>query len=308
VADAATSTLSLVGRAQPIVQGPKNGEIAGVAFSADGTRYAYNTSTYGSNGSIVSTSLVVRRPGYRRVYDLDALEKRTNPDGRITYGVDKPSKCVRDAFAKGKDLPPVRYRGIIESHPYAVASVGNSWVVADAAGNDLLKVDHKGRLSALTALPRQPLRLTAAAAKSFGLPKCAIGVTYNFESVPTDVELGPNGMLYVSTLPGGPEGPVPGFENRGKVYKVNPRNRRITLAASGFSGATNVAVAPDGTMYVAEFGAGRIAVVKGRKRTTIALPNVVAVEYHGGRLYATTVAPTDDKGNPTGKGKLVRIG
>jgi hypothetical protein len=38
-----------------------------------------------------------------------------------------------------------------------------------------------------------------------GLPACVVGKTFNFEPVPTDVELGRDGLLSVSSLPGGPE-------------------------------------------------------------------------------------------------------
>jgi hypothetical protein len=132
-------------------------------------------------------------------------------------------------------------------------------------------------------------------------------VTYNFESVPTDVESGPHGMLYVSTLPGGPEDPS--FGARGSVYRVNPRTGHATLVATGFAGATNIAVDPAGQIYVAELFAGRISVISphGTVRPLVDLPNVAAVEYSGGKLYASTMAPTDETGTPTGPGTIVRI-
>ncbi len=41
-----------------------------------------------------------------------------------------------------------------DSHPYAVASLGDgSWAVADAGGNDILKVDSRGHVSVIAVLP-----------------------------------------------------------------------------------------------------------------------------------------------------------
>jgi hypothetical protein len=37
------------------------------------------------------------------------------------------------------------------------------------------------------------------------------------------------------------------------------------------------------------------------------LPGVVSLEWGNGRLYAGTMAPTDDQGKPTGKGSIVSI-
>ena len=95
---------------------------------------------------------------------------------------------------------------------------------------------------------------------ALGLPDCVVGVTYAFESVPTDVEVGRDGSLYVTTLPGGPESPVLGA--RGAVWKVNPWTGHARKVAGGFLGATNLAIGKHGTIYVAELFAGQISVVK----------------------------------------------
>jgi hypothetical protein len=302
VADAATSTVSLVNRMKPVVTGPQPGEIAGVDLDRSGATLAY-TSTDAKTGS---TALTILGKGRPVTADLSGFEKAKNPDRGIHYGVKHPSTCVTNALKAAH--VPVGYRGIIESHPYSVASLGQgSWAVADAAGNDLLKVDRKGHVSLLTVLPSQPLTVTAAMAASLQLPRCVVGVTYAFEPVPTDVEVGPDGKLYVSTLPGGPEGPQLGA--RGSVYKVDPTTGRWQRVATGFLGATNVALDRQGTIYVAELFAGRISTVwHGGAKPFVTLPGVAGVEYADGHLYGSTVAPTDDQGNPTGKGTIVRIG
>jgi len=158
-------------------------------------------------------------------------------------------------------------------------------LVADAAGNDILRVRADGTISTVAVLPPQPTVVTADAADGLGLPDCAIGLTYNFEAVPTDVEVGRDGQLYVSLLPGGPEDPNLGA--RGSVYAVNPQTGATHQIATGFAGATNLALGPDGTIYVAELFADEIAVVQGGSTVdTIPLPQPAAVEYDRGLLYA----------------------
>jgi hypothetical protein len=303
VADGGTSTVSRVRHdsLMPLAHGPQPGDVAGLAFDRSGKTMAYTTTDYSTG----KTTLTIKRQGQEPVVaDLSGFEQANNPDADVVYGIENPSQCVQDAF---KDLGGATSMGGVDSHPYAVTSLGRgSWVVADAGGNDLLKVDASGHVSLLTVLPRQPLVVTAEMAAGLGLPDCVVGVTYNFEPVPTDVELSKLGKLYVSLLPGGPEDPSLGA--RGSVYRVNRYTGHATRIASGFLGATNLAIGPHGTIYVAELFGGRISTVhNGGPREYVKLPSALAVEWGNGHLYASTLAPTDSEGNPTGTGSVVRI-
>jgi hypothetical protein len=303
VADGGTSTVSRVsgGSLVAVAHGPTPGEVAGLAFDRSGRTMAYTTTDYSTG----TTTLTIKRHGKAPVVaDLSGFEQANNPDADVVYGIENPSQCVQDAF---KDLGGATSMGGVDSHPYAVASLGNgSWVVADAGGNDLLKVDARGHVSLLAVMPRQPIVVTAEIAAGVGLPDCVVGVTYNFEPVPTDVEVGGSGQLYVSLLPGGPEDPSLGA--RGSVYRVNRRTGHATQIATGFLGATNLAIGPNGTIYVAELFGGRISTVhNGGAREYVSLPSALAVEWGNGHLYASTLAPTDSEGNPTGTGSVVRI-
>jgi hypothetical protein len=303
VADGGTSAVSKIRRTGLVTKatGPQPGEVAGVAFNDRTGAMAYTTTSYADG----ATTLTIKTGGKTVVADLDAFEARRNPDGRVLYGVRNPSQCVIDALTAVD--APVSYKGLVESHPYSVTAWGDSdWVVADAAGNDLLKVDRMGHVSLVAVLPAQPLKITAEMAAAQGLPDCVVGITYRFEPVPTDVEVGPNGMLYVSTLPGGPEDPSLGA--RGSVYRVNPWTGRSTLVATGFAGATNVAVTPGGAIYVAELFGGKVSVIRnGKTHTFMTLENALAVEWGNGHLYASTLAPFDENGNPSGNGSVVRL-
>jgi hypothetical protein len=296
VADGGTSTVSRVNRdgsLTTVAQGPTPGEVSGVA--KDGRSLAYTSLDYATG----QAALTVKRGNTTITADLTAFEAKRNPDQDVRYGF-KDGTCAGGALG-----PYASYTGEVDSHAYAVTRWHSSWIVADAGGNDLLRVDSRGRVSVLAVLPPQPLKVTAEFAAANGIPDCE-GKTYKFEPVPTDVEVGRDGMLYVSLLPGGPEDPSAGA--RGAVYKVNPWSGQATKVADGFAGATSVTQGKDGTLYVAELFGGKVTAVRHGQRTTVAkLPGVVAVEYGNGHLYAATMAPTDDQGNPTGTGSIVKL-
>ena len=173
---------------------------------------------------------------------------------------------------------------------------------ADAAGNDLLRVSPNGRVSTLAVLPPQPVSITAGLAAGLHLPACVVGATYDAEPVPTDVERGPDGMLYVSTLAGTPA--------RGSVYRVDPVTGAFSRIATGFAGATGLAVAPDGTVYVAELFGGAISrVVAGAPQPVVQVSFPAAVEWSDGKLYATVdvFASFGPQGPVPGNGKVVTV-
>lgn len=276
---------------------------SGVARSTDGRRLAWTT-TVSNPDTFENTEsgLTITGAKKRWVYaDTHAYETARNPDAVNHYGVTDPSQCVVDAFAAAGF--PVDYQGGVDSHAYSVAAWRGSWVVADAGSNTLWRIGNDGSVRTLAVLPPQPVTLTADMVAALGLPACVAGVTYAFEPVPTDVEVGKDGWLYVTTLPGGPESPVLG--PRGSVYKVNPWTGTAHKVATGFLGATNLALGTHGEIYVAELFAGQVSVVrKGTARPYVSLPGVVAVESdRHGDLWAATLGNED----PPAPGTIVRI-
>jgi hypothetical protein len=292
VADGFTSTLNLIGRKKPLAAGPGNGgDVAAVAINPWNSSLGYST----SNADHSATKFIVRSPYRKRVVaDLAGFEKQHNPDGRISYGVRHPSRCASKAL-KGAGIP-VSYRGGVDSHPYAATALHRgTWAVADAGGNDIVRVNRHGHVSTLSVLPRQALHVSADFAKANGLPACVVGITYYFESVPTDVERGPGGWLYATTLPGG-------MGATGSVYRINPYTGHATRIATGFPAATNLAVDPHGHIYVASLADGTISRVVHRHGVVVAtLPNVVAVEWANHHLYASTApAANQAEDSPSG--------
>lgn len=292
--------LNLIGRVT------KNGKLAtiaadqpgasGIAFSKNGKSMAFTTTVTNLETFENSASgLHIWGPRGKRIYaDTHAYETKHNPDKVIRYGVKNPSACVSEALEKAEI--PVSYRGHVDSHAYSVTAVPGGWVVADAGSNTLWRVNSKGKISTLAVLPAQPTKITASMAAALELPECVVGITYRFEAVPTDVELGKDGHLYVTTLPGGPESPVLGA--RGKVYRVNLRTGKTKVVAKGLLGATNLALGTSGKIYVAELFGGRISVVqRGKVKPYVTLPGVVAVETTKSRktLWAATMGDPENK-------------
>jgi len=229
------------------------------------------------------TQLVLVKPnGNTRVLaSLLDFEQATNPDGGQTYGfVGLPANCL----AK---LPPELqpYQGIVESNPYKVATLNPySFAVADAAGNSIVSVVN-GNTSTVAVLPPIPQRITPSNFRELGLPLCTVGRNYQSEPVPTDVEVGPDGYWYVSALPGGPE--LPGY---GSVYRIDPHSGSVELVTRGLSGAVDLAVADDGTIYIAEIFANKISqYADGALSTVVDVSSPGAVEItDDGTIYATT--------------------
>jgi hypothetical protein len=265
------------------------GEIAGVDVGKHGAVY-YTTGMSDSSGggggpgTVTAAGLSVFKNGTsKQIADLLAYEKANNPDQGNTYGFTSiPADCAAQWPA---EAGPPTYTGGIDSHPYAVAVSGKHIYVADAAANAILDVRPNGKVRTLAVLPPQPLVVTAEQLAANGLPTCAAGLTYNFEPVPTDVEVGRGGALYVTTLPGGPEGPSLGA--RGSVYRVNAHNGHSWRIATGFAGATNLALGDKGRIYVSELFGNQLSMI-GRHGAPAKVLDVTApagLEFARGKLY-----------------------
>lgn len=260
-------------------------EIAGIAATGRGTVVYTQTLFDGAPGEEappLDASLNGVRPNgkTRTIASTKDYEEQANPDGDVQYGFDGVAQECLDL------LPPeipISYTGIVESHPYAVAIDGSGWVVADAAANAILGVDRHGEVSTVAVLPRVRNVLTAEVIGEFGLPDCLIGGIYSGEAVPTDVEVGPDGDYWVTSLPGGPE--LPGS---GSLWRIDARSGAAVQVTAGLDSAVDLAIDDDGTVYVAELFANRISTVVGGTVTPfVEVPLPSALEFGpDGTLYA----------------------
>jgi sugar lactone lactonase YvrE len=224
----------------------------------------------------------------RQLASLLAYEAAENPDATNLYGfVDLDPACAAEVDAIfGGQVATSPYPGQVDSNPYAVAFDRGGYVVADAGGNDIVRVDSNGRVSTVAVLPPIDTTIGPQVVEEFGAPECVVGAAYRAEPVPTDVEVGPDGSYYVSSLPGFPEAP-----GTGSVFRVT-RSGSVDLVATGFSGAVDLAVTEEGTIYVAELFGGQISqIVDGDASVLVEVTEPAAVEVApDGTLYATTDA------------------
>src|SRR5215216_2278277 len=117
----------------------------------------------------------------------------------------------------------------IDSDPNGLLARPGVRLVADAGGNDLLKVDAKGHISVLAVFP---VRLVPAPPGIPGLPP-----QIPMQSVPTTVVVGPDGAYYVGDL-------------TGALIRVNRDGSRRTLASNGLVAPAGFVIAADGGIYV----------------------------------------------------------
>ena len=281
------------------------------AVSEDNGRLRFALSKNNRRGTIMA---MPRRGGKPyAIANLGKYERNTNPDGDVTYGFRKISQQC--AAQMPQDGPPASYQGTVETHPYATLLAGGTTYVADAAANAIFAVPRPGKVRTVAVLPAVRAYFTAEAAQAYGFPDCVVGKNYWFEPVPTDVEMGPDGMLYVTTLAGGPEDGSAGMH--ASVYRVNPKNGQLGKVVGGMRSNTGLAVARNGDIYVAELfrrGSnasafrGAISKVEAGAQMDhifVKVPLPADVEVANGFMFATINALPGENDPPAGK--LVRI-
>ncbi|HEX6278993.1 MAG TPA: ScyD/ScyE family protein [Pyrinomonadaceae bacterium] len=209
---------------------------------------------------------------------------RFNPSGRVRFNED----------IAGYELENNPDGFVPDSNPFGMAAVPGAVIVADAGGNDLLKVAANGTISTLAVFPTFP--------NLPGLPGPP-----NVQAVPTSVTVGPDGDYYVGQLTGFPF--IPG---RANVYRVAADGGDPEVAYSGFTNIIDVTFGPDGSLYVLEiaaaaipnFGTGRLVRIApdGTQSTVIGslfAPGGVAVGKDGS-IYVTV-------GSITPAGAVIKI-
>lgn len=282
------------------------GGISGAVDGRHGATYHLEISV----GATGPESHVIRvdRDGNRTVVseDLWVHEAEDNPGGGQTYGFKGlDDQCaaavtaVEEAAPPGPEGGPIllnEYPGIIESNAYQLTVDRGTAYVADAAANAILAVDLRtGEISTLAVIPGSAVTFTeehrAFADGMLGgatLPDCVVGASYTPEPAPTDVEIGKDGRLYVSTLQGALGEAFP----LSTVYRVSPRSGHTrAIADRGMQGTTGLAMAPHGDILVAEMFGDEISTIspgRSRARTLFEAASPADVELERGTVYATT--------------------
>lgn len=179
--------------------------------------------SFGPGARRLGKLLKVNLHGIRSVADFPRFELANDPD---------------ESAGTGPDTEPG-----INSNPNGLLVRHRSQVVADAGGNDLLKVDHTGRISVLAVLPPRDV----AAPPGFPEP------TIPMQAVPTSVVRGPDGAYYVGQLTGFPF-PVGGA----KVWRVVP-GQKPEVFKGGFTNIIDIAFDKRGRLYVLEIATNGLA-------------------------------------------------
>jgi DNA-binding beta-propeller fold protein YncE len=205
---------------------------------------------------------------WRFVADLAAYEQATNPD-----------HALYSSFPGG---------GLPDSNPYGLLVQPGGSVVADAGGNDLLRVNAKGCISLLAVMP-------------------PVSAARDGSSVPTSIALGPDGAYYVGQLTG-----APFVDGAASVYRVVP-GEAPQVFLTGFKAIIDLTFDEQGNLYVLQHatgatmltGPGKLIRVAPDGTRTVVLegltrPTSVAVGPDGG-VYVT------NNGLSAGSGEVLRI-
>jgi hypothetical protein len=163
---------------------------------------------FGEGGPLLATLLTGRlgHQGFRVFADVGANEALNNPDGTDH-----------------------------DSNPTGILRSGDSWYVADAGANAVVKVSPWGTFSTLAVLPPAPT--TKPGPVPVGFPA---------DAVPTEVVKGPDGAFYISQLTGFP------FEKGlSSIWRVVPGGQPEKWA-TGLTNVTDIAFGPGGTLYAVQ--------------------------------------------------------
>ena len=183
----------------------------------------------------------------------------------------------------------------LDTNPNAIVADGNRWLVTDAGGNSVMKMDKQGNLSLLGVPPGG----MALAPPFLGLPE---GTMIPFEPVPTAAERGTDGAVYVSVLTGFPF-PV----GQSSIWRI-AKNGTITEWATGLTNVTDLTWA-HGKLYAVELAnngllsgdptGSLVRVRKGSDTPTVIADGLFApygVAVHKNHAYVTTGTVSPDGG------------
>jgi len=243
---------------------------------------------FGSAGNAFGRLLRVFPPPIRSLADFPTFETAHNPDN-------------------GAGAQPGEG---IDSDPYAVAIQDGFEVVADPGGNDLLKVDAKGKITVLATFP---VRMVTAPPE-LNLPP---GTKIPMQAVPDSVAKGPDGAWYVGELTG-----FPFPKGAARIWRIVP-GHAPTIVARGFTNIIDLAFDRWGRLNVLEIArngltsgdptGALVRIERDGRRTVIASTGLVnpaglAIGRDGSFFVSNFgVFPGTNSGQLPGTGQVIRI-
>jgi hypothetical protein len=196
----------------------------------------------------------------------------------------------------------------VDSNPYAVLARSHDELVADAAANDVLRVDRHGNVHVFHVFPNVT---SGACADQFDPDPDHPGCNF----VPTSLATDRWGHVYV----GGLVSEVPG---QGRVVELSSNGRHVLHVWKGFTSVTGVAVGRDGSLYVSQLEAAeanppdpqvvgvltRVGHHGHRTNIDVPFPAGIALDRHGNVFVsAWSVAPEGGLAGPGTSGQVWRL-
>jgi hypothetical protein len=289
-----TASVSIVQRPSKAVRVPAQRVVTGLLSEA-GPSGAAATGNDGVSARSLDRIFIVK--------DVDV------PDGIAGLPEEQEGKLLRAAAGQqAAGIADVRAfeaandpdRQGVESNPYAVLDLGDRVLVADAAGNDILAIDSRGRISVFAVLPNVRGGACDTRANQGG----------NFcDPVPTSLTFSRDGDILV----GGLGSLVPGA---GRVWELDRRTGAIQQTWTGFTGVTGAAQDQAGNLYVSELRGGAnsagqlVFVPKNGARATLPVPSPAGVVVdQPGNVYVAvnSLSPGTGTGAPNSDGQVWRL-
>lgn len=201
--------------------------------------------------------------GRNAIWAIEGLTGAPGDDtGQALYRTSKGnSKMIVDLFEFEETFNPDG-ENLIDSNPFSVQSLGGETaLVVDAGGNDLLKVDNKGNIDVVAVFPNE-LVSTANIKELLDCPPdaevgiCALPDMIPAQPVPTSVAIGPDGYYYVGELKG-----FPAPTDASNIWRISPDASWAECGSSpdcvkvfdgGFTSIIDLAFDSEGNLHVAE--------------------------------------------------------
>jgi len=190
------------------------------------------------------------------------------------------------------DLVPGQFP---DANPYGVLALPHATWVVDAGSNTIDRIEADGDVDVVAFVPNPP----------------------SSDAVPTCIDRGPDGALYIGELTGG--GNQPGAS---VVWRLSSRGHQLTTWATGLTAVTGCGFAPDGRFYATEFSTagldnaapGTGAVVRVGPHSTSPTTVVSNLNFPGGfaagpdgSLYVSNWSISPAAGGAMPSGEVLRI-
>lgn len=203
-------------------------------------------------------------------------------------GQDAPQNVGNVISYQASDPDPHDLEGIPdESNPFGITvHPDGSALLADAAGNDLLKVGVDGDF---TTMARFPVEVVATDHLEMP-PGEELPPEMPTESVPTTVAVGPDGAIYVGELKGFPFRP-----GSSRIWRIDADASDVDCSAeatqgdcytaeTGYTGIADLDIHSSGAKLVMEYAADGVMAFEGGFETGEFPPAVLRASYQGQRV------------------------